>query len=276
MKSRRDFIKASGTFALGSYLLPSIEKASVKRVGVQLYSVRKEMLADAPGTLKQLAKMGYKELESAKSDKGNYYGLQAKEIKKIAADLGMVVRSGHVHIDNDWQRSVDLAAEAGQSYLICSSMPAHGQTVENYEKTADIFNKAAEDCKKVNLVFGYHNHEEEFEKVGGQILYDILLDKTDPNLVKMEMDIGWLVVTGNDPFAYFQKYPNRFPLWHLKDMDVTKKSSVEFGKGGVNIKRLLQNREKAGMKHFFVEQEEYEVSAFQSLADDMKYLKSLG
>lgn len=275
MNSRRNFIKTSGTFALGSYFLPSVHKAPAKGVGIQLYSVRKEMLADAPGTLKQLSKIGYKELESARSEKGNYYGLKAKEIKKIATDLGMTVRSGHVHIDKDWLQSVDEAAEASQSYLICSSMPLHGQTVENYQKTADIFNKAAEDCKKRNLIFGYHNHEEEFEKVNGQVLYDILLDKTDPNLVKMEMDLGWLIVTGNDPFKYFKKYPNRFPLWHLKDMDIAKKESTEFGKGGVNIRQLLQNKEKAGMEYFFVEQEEYSVSAFQSLTEDMKYLKAL-
>lgn len=274
MPSRRQFIKTSGIFALGSYLLPARMKET-KNVGVQLYSVRKEMLADAAGTLKKLAKIGYKELESARSAKGNYYGLTAKEIKKIAADLGMNVRSGHVGIDKDWLRSVDDAAEAGQSYLICSSMPTRGQTVSNYQKTADMFNKAAEDCKKRNLVFGYHNHEEEFEKVDGQVLYDILLDRTDPKLVKMEMDLGWLVITGNDPFKYFEKYPNRFPLWHLKDMDLTKKNSVEFGKGGVDIKRLLKNASKSGMKYYFVEQEEYSSTALESLTYDMNYLKKL-
>jgi len=256
-------------------LLPPVKGSATKDVGVQLYSVRKEMLADATGTLKQLAKIGYKELESAKSEKGNYYGLKPKEIKKIANDLGMTVRSGHVRIDNEWQKSVDDAAEAGQEYLICSSMPSSGQTIENYQKTADIFNKAAEDCKKRNLIFGYHNHEEEFEKVNGQVLYDILLERTDPALVKMEMDLGWLIVTGNDPFKYFEKYPNRFPLWHLKDMDLTKKESVEFGKGGVDIKKLLANGKKAGMKYFFVEQEEYSVSAFESLSDDYRYLKKI-
>ncbi len=153
MTSRRDFIKRSGTFACGMYLLPGSMRSPAKDVGVQLYSVRKEMLADAAGTLKQLAKMGYKELESAKSEKGNYYGLKPKEIKKIAGDLGMTVRSGHVHIDKDWQQSVEQAAEAGQSYLICSSMPAHGQTIENYQKTAEVFNKAAEDCKKQQFDF---------------------------------------------------------------------------------------------------------------------------
>src|SRR3954467_10785770 len=116
MKSRRQFIKTSGAFVIGSYLLPAKKKTAASGVGVQLYSVRKEMLADPIATLKQLAKIGYKELESARSDKGNYYGLQPKEIKKIAADLGMNVRSGHVHIDKDWLQSVDQAAEAGQQY----------------------------------------------------------------------------------------------------------------------------------------------------------------
>jgi sugar phosphate isomerase/epimerase len=275
MKTRRQFIKTSGTFALGSYLLPTAIQATPKNAGVQLYSVRKEMLADATGTLKQLAKIGFKELESARSDKGHYYGLKPKEIKKIAADLGMTLRSGHAHVDKNWQRTVAEAVEAGQEYLICSSMPTHGQTIENYQKTADTFNKAAEECKKHRLIFGYHNHEEEFEKVNGQVLYDILLERTDPKLVKMEMDLGWIVVTGNDPFKYFQKYPNRFPLWHLKDMDLTKKQSTEFGKGAVDIKKLMANGKKAGMKYFFVEQEEYTVSAFDSLQHDYNYLKAL-
>jgi len=275
MTSRRDFIKASGTLTLGTFMWPHTWMPARNDVGLQLYSVRKEMLTDAVGTLQTLAKIGFKELESARSEKGNYYGLKPAEIKKIAADLGMTVRSGHVHVDENFHQAMDQAAEAGQDYLICSSMPSQGQTIENYEKCADIFNKAAEDCKKHNLIFGYHNHEEEFEKVNGKVLYDILLEKTDPNLVKMEMDIGWLIVTGNDPYKYFEKYPDRFHLWHLKDMDLTKKVSVEFGKGGVDIKGLLKNASKTGMKYYFVEQEEYAVTAIQSLKDDMKYLNEI-
>ncbi|HEX8357257.1 MAG TPA: sugar phosphate isomerase/epimerase [Segetibacter sp.] len=282
MTTRRNFIKSSGGFAVGSLLLPMACKtaslstaASKKQVGVQLYSVRKEMLADAPGTLQQLAKLGYTQLESARSAKGNYYGLAPKEIKKIANDLGMTVRSGHVHIDKDWLKSVDQAAEAGQEYLIVSSMPTRGQTIENYQKTADIFSRSAEDCKKHNIVFGYHNHEEEFDKVNGQVLYDILLDRSDPQLVKMEMDLGWLVITNNDPFKYFEKYPNRFPLWHLKDMNLAKKESTEFGKGGVDIKKLVAGAGKAGLKYYFIEQEEYTSTALESLAADIKYLQEL-
>ena len=187
----------------------------------------------------------------------------------------MTVRSGHVHIDKDWQRSIDMAAEAGQTYLVCSSLPSQGQTVANYKRCADTFSKAAEQCKKANLIFGYHNHEYEFDKVDGKVLYDVLLEETDPNLVKMEMDLGWAIVTGNDPLAYFKKYPNRFPLWHLKDMDKAKKESTEFGKGDINIKQMLQNMKKAGVKYFFVEQEEYPHTAMESAKYDFDYLAKL-
>ncbi|MBC7912575.1 MAG: sugar phosphate isomerase/epimerase [Pyrinomonadaceae bacterium] len=277
MNTRRDFIKASGTLVIGSLILPNLAEAAIlkksRRVGVQLYTIRKEMLADAAGTLKKLAVLGYKEIESARSDKGNYYGLQPKEIKKITQDLGISLVSGHVHIDNDWQQSVDAAAEAGQHYLICSSMPTSGQTVENYQRNADVFSKAGEDCKKANIIFGYHNHSIEFDKVDGLVLYDILLDRTDPDLVSMELDLGWVVASGIDPLKYFDKYPGRFPLWHLKDMDLVKKVSTEFGKGEVNISQMFDYEKKSGMKHFFVEQEEYSTTPFESLKYNFDYLK---
>ena len=274
MKTRRDFLKTSGALSLVAMLLPKLAKAEkIKNVGIQLYSVRKEMLADAVGTLKQLAKIGYKELESARSEKGNYYGLQPKEIKKIVSDLGMTLRSGHVHVDKDWQRSIDSAAEAGQDYLVCSSLPSNGQTVDNYKKVAEIFSKAGEDCKKSNLIFGYHNHEYEFEKENGQVLYDVLLANTDRNLVTWELDLGWVVASGNDPLVYFNKYPGRFPLWHLKDMDVSKQQSTEFGKGQIKVLEILKNSKKSGVKHIFVDQEEYASTALKSMKYDFDYPK---
>lgn len=278
MKTRREFLRLSGAVAFGSVLLPACKTTNtskLKNVGVQLYSVRKEMLADAAGTLKKLAQIGYKEIESARSEKGNYYGLQPKEIKKILGDLGMILRSGHVHIDETWQQSIDAAAEAGQEYLICSTMPTEGQTVDNYQRVADAFTKAGEDCKKSNIIFGYHNHDYEFEMENGQVLYDVLLQKTDASLVQMELDLGWVIVTGNDPLSYFKKYPGRFPLWHLKDMDKAKKQSTEFGKGQLDIKAMLANAKKSGMKYFFVEQEEYTNNAFESLQQDFDYLMKL-
>ncbi|MCC9134824.1 sugar phosphate isomerase/epimerase family protein [Pontibacter silvestris] len=280
MCSRRYFLKSSASVALGALFLPVLSEAArntikVNNVGIQLYTVRKAMLNDAAGTLKQLAQIGYKELESARSEKGLYYGLQPKEIKNIAEDLGMTLRSGHVHIDNDWERTVAAAAETGQDYLICSTLPSQGQTVANYQHCADTFSKAAEDCKKAGVMFGYHNHDYEFEKETGQVLYDVLLDRTDPEMVKMEMDLGWVILTGNDPVTYFEKYPGRFPLWHLKDMDKDKLQSTEFGKGAINITRMLQNADKSKMKYFFVEQEEYTGTAMNSVKYNFNYLKKL-
>ena len=274
MASRRDFIRNSGVIMVGSMYLPmTFGGNKLKNIGIQLYTVRSEMMKDAVGTLKQLAKIGYKQLESARSDKGNYYGLKPKEIKKITNDLGMTVRSGHVHMDADWKKSIEEAVEVGQQYIIVSSMPSEGQTVANYEKTADAFSKAGEECKLAGLNFGYHNHESEFEKEGDRVLYDVLLDKTDPSVVSMEMDLGWVIAAGRDPLTYFEKYPGRFPLWHLKDMNIAKKESTEFGKGDVDIAKMLANAEKAGMKYFFMEQEEYTNNAIESCKQNFEFLK---
>jgi sugar phosphate isomerase/epimerase len=279
MNSRRNFLKASGALAIGSFLLPDVAKAadrrSVKDAGLQLYTVRNEMLKDNTGTLKKIASLGYKEIESAGSEKGSYYGFKPAEMKKICTDLGMTLRSGHVHYDDKWQQTIDDAAESGQGYLIVSVMPEKGQTVDNYKHTAEVFNKAGEAAKKSNISFGYHNHDSEFEKDNGKVLYDVLLENTNPEFVKMEMDLGWVIVTGNDPLAYFEKYPGRFPLWHLKDMDLKEKHSVEFGKGSLDVKKMLQNSKKAGMKYFFVEQEEYSGTAFDCLEYNINYLKNL-
>ena len=279
MNSRRNFLKASGLLATGSLLLPDLIQAasrrSVKDVGLQLYTVRNEMLKDNVGTLKQVASLGYKEIESAGSDKGSYYGFKPAEMKKVCNDLGMTLRSGHVHYDDKWQQTIDDAVQSGQEYLIVSVMPSNGQTVDNYKKVAEIFNKAGEACKKSNITFGYHNHDSEFDKDNGKVLYDVLLENTHPEYVKMEMDLGWVIVTGNDPLAYFAKYPGRFPLWHLKDMDLKAKHSVEFGKGSLDVKKMLKNAKEAGMKYFFVEQEEYTRTAFECLKYNMDYLKKV-
>jgi sugar phosphate isomerase/epimerase len=277
MKTRRSFLKEAAFASAGGLILPGFIKFSeeapkLKKVGIQLYSVRNEMMADAVGTLNKLGQIGYQEIESAQSSKGNYYGLAPKEIKKILNDQGMNLRSGHTHIDKNWQQSIDQAAEAGQEYIICSVPPVPGQTVESYNKSADMFNEAGVQCKKSGVLFGYHNHAGEYDAVDGQILYDILLTRCDPNLVHMEMDLGWVIAAGKDPFAYFAKYPGRFPLWHLKDMSAAEKKSVEFGKGSVDIIGLLKQAKLAGMKYYFIEQEEYAVNAFESMEYDYNYL----
>ena len=278
MKTRRSFLKEAAIAGASGLILPGYFpftgfKPKLKNVGVQLYSVRKEMMADAIGTLTRLGNIGYQEIESAQSEKGNYYGLAPKEIKKILKDQGMTLRSGHTHIDKNWQKSIDEAAEAGQEYIICSVLPSPGQTIENYQKSADMFSQAGEQCKKSGVLFGYHNHESEFQTVDGQVLYDVLMNRVQAELVHMEMDLGWVIAAGKDPLAYFGKYPGRFLLWHLKDMNVSEKKSVEFGKGSVDIITLLKHGKEAGLKYYFVEQEEYALNAFDSLEYDYNWLE---
>ncbi len=274
--NRRRFLQNAGSLALGAFIFPNLSFGEkIKNVGLQLYTVKDAMLADARGTLEILSKIGYKELESARSAKGNYYGLSPEDVKRICSDLGMNMRSGHVHIDENWERSVEQAVAAGQEYLVCSSLPSEGQSIDNYKKVAEIFTKAGEDCKKAGLKFGYHNHDYEFDKVDGKILYDVLLENTDPELVVMELDLGWVVVTGNDPLEYLKKFPGRFPLWHLKDMKKDHPESTEFGKGLIDIKKMMENAQSSGMQYFFVEQEEYANDPITSIKHNYDYLMKL-
>ncbi|MGI9549838.1 MAG: sugar phosphate isomerase/epimerase family protein [Aurantibacter sp.] len=277
MATRRDFLKQTSLATAGTLILPSCAFATVEdqKFGVQLYSFRDAMAKDALGTLKQIASIGIAEIESARSKKGHYYGLAPTEMKKACEDLGMSLKSGHVGLDDNFQRTMEEAVASGQPYLICSSMPSRGQTVDNYKKVAEAFNKAGEDCKKLGLKFGYHNHEYEFESDNGSVLYDVLMDHTDPDLVHMELDLGWVIVGGKDPLDYFKKYPGRFPLWHLKDMNMTTKESTEFGKGGLDIKTMMQNQELSGVEHIFIEQEEYASTPLESMKHNMAYLANL-
>lgn len=278
MINRRNFVKHSSLAALAfsslDHELLAIPKRR-KNIGVQLYSVRVEMNQDAKGTLAKIAKMGYNQIESFRGPKGLYCGLSPKDMRQTCVDLGMTLRSGHVHIDKDWLNTIDQAAEAGQEYLIVASMPTNGQTVSNYQEVADTFNKAGEQCKSRGLKFGYHNHAYEFDTVDGQVLYDILVKNTQPDLVNLELDLGWVVAAGKSPYDYFNKYPGRFPLWHLKDMNLVEKKSTEFGKGSLDILGMLRSYKKSGMKYFFIEQEEYGKDAYDALDYDIKYYKKL-
>jgi sugar phosphate isomerase/epimerase len=195
---------------------------------------------------------------------------------KDACDaLGMNLTSGHVALDDKFENTMEEAVATGQEYVICSSMPSKGQTIDNYKKVAEEFNKAGEACKKLGLKFGYHNHAYEFESENGEVLYDVLMDNTQADLVHMELDLGWVVVGGKDPLDYFKKYPGRFPLWHLKDMNMSKKESTEFGKGALDIPVMMANQVASGVKHIFIEQEEYASTPLESMKHNMKFLESL-
>lgn len=275
MKTRRDFLLQAGTLTLGASLLPSMgfTPAGKMQLGVQLYTFREEMASDPEGTLEKIAGIGIKKIETARSQKGHYYGLGPEGMKKACHSLGMKLVSGHIHLDDQWEKTMEEAVLSGQDYLICSTMPSSGQTIDNYKKVAEAFNKAGESCNKMGLKFGYHNHEYEFETERGEVLYDILLKETEPRLVHMELDLGWVVVAGKDPLEYFRMFPGRFPLWHLKDMDMAKKESTEFGKGGLDIAAMMAHRKESGVKHIFIEQEEYASTPLRSMEHNMAFMK---
>lgn len=296
MLNRRKFFKTTGALALGSLLLPACSDGTTTQaetaaadesaegtttaqkdlsVGLQLYTVRELMDKDLEGTLQKVADIGYKDLESAAGMKGHYYGMKPKEFASLVEGMGMKLRSHHVllgtqspqeaplppdflTLTNGMQQLVDMAAEAGQNYLTCAFLfPSERQKLDQYKRAAELFNKAGEACQKAGLGFAYHNHDFEFETLEGQRPYDLLLEQTDKDLVKMELDLYWATKSGNDPVALFEKHPGRFPMWHVKDMDKTEKQSfTEVGNGSIDFKRIFDKAEVAGMEYYFVEQDQ--------------------
>jgi sugar phosphate isomerase/epimerase len=282
MQQRREFIKQSGALALGSVLISTNTEAFFQRkqrVGVQLFTFFNTMDADVQGTLKKIAAIGYKEIESAFSRKGGYYGMKPKEFASMLKDLGLTWRSHHVlgapfkmpagykppvgadgkpftvppmkNLRDNYNELVDEVAAAGVPYLVCANTPIG--SVEEVNGSIDTLNKASEAARKAGITLAYHNHDKEFEIQNGKVIYDRLLNETNPDLLKMELDLCWVTAAGVDPVALFKKHPGRFPLWHAKDYDKAKKGPAPVGTGVVNFKRIFDNAKTAGMKHFFVE-----------------------
>lgn len=316
MSTRRRFLQQSGTFAAAGLLLPRIGRAgllgatkSSHPIGLQLYTLGDLMTKDAKGTLQQLAAIGYTELESAGSAKGNYYGYKPKEFASMVKDMGMRWRSAHVggapfrieqiwkmaktaadsariqkmaerfknmppmlNFTNDYQRLADDAAEGGLSYMVCSSIPV--STLDEIKKAVDVFGKAGEACRKAGVQFAYHNHTTEFDQVEGHRPFDYILSNTDKELVKMELDLAWATKANQDPVELFKQHPGRFPLWHAKDLDKTNKNPAEVGSGIVDFKRIFANAKESGMKYFFVEQDGAP-QPIQNVTNSYNYLKKI-
>ena len=261
-------------------------------IGLQLYSVKDVLENDLQGTIQQLGKIGYSEAESYPGAKGHYYGLEPKAFADMLSDAGITLVSSHVGSGNrqgkpgGWQQGsllqnfdqlADKAAETGQKYITCSSLDESlRKTPDDLKRTADLFNQSGETAKKAGLQFAYHNHNFEFKKVGDVVLYDYLLANTDPDLVKYELDLFWVVAGGYDPLTYFSKYPNRFPLCHVKDMDKQDKSkNTEVGSGSINYQQVLKAAKDAGMKHYLVEQETFTRPSLESMRINYNYLAGL-
>lgn len=275
--TRRNFL-AGAALGAGAVGLSSVafarRKQKLDKFGLQLYTVRNQMAKDLPGTLAQVAAAGYKEVEFA-----GYFNRSPKEIKELIDKNGLSAPSTHValsEIEKSLDKTIEAAKIIGHRYIVCPFlMPNERKTIDDYKKHAATFNRAAEQCQKSGLKFAYHNHDFEFIKLDGQTPYDVLLAATDPKLVKMEMDLYWTVKAGQDPLAYFAKHPGRFELVHVKDLaDTPQKGFAEVGRGTIDFKKIFAHSKQAGIKHYFVEQDQ-SAAPLESIKISADYLKKL-
>ncbi len=304
MYNRRKFLQNSGALALGAMVLsgqanalPKTEKRHA--VGLQLFTFFNEIDNDVNGTLKKIAAVGYKEIESAFSRKGGYYGMKPKEFASFLKDTGMSWMSHHVlgapfkmppgakmptgpdgkpitippmrNLRDNMEELVNEAAEGRAKYLVCANTPIN--TMDDIKSSIDILNKTDEYCKKAGIGFAYHNHDAEFHTVEGQIPYEMFLSQTK---MQMELDLAWSIKGGKNPLDLFKQYPGRFPLWHVKDLDASRENILPVGSGTIDFKSIFNAAATSGMKHFFVEHD-MPKDALASITSSFNYLtKTLG
>lgn len=283
--SRRKFLKTTaGSAAVLSFpqILMSCASSSkgLKDFGLQLYTLRDVLPQDPKGVLKQVAQMGYTQVESFEGAAGMFWGMTNLDFKKLMDDLGMKIVSSHTDIRKDFERKVAEAAEIGMNYLI-DPWEGPQKSIDDFKKIADTFNDKGAICKRNGIRFGYHNHGYSFKPVDDQIPQDVLMENTDPDLVDFEMDIYWVVTAGQDPSHWLKKYPNRWKLGHLKDREKgtplsEEDASVVLGTGSINWPKLLPDTIKEGMEFFIVEQERYvNMTSIEASQQDAAYLKKL-
>ena len=301
--NRRTFIGTSIAAGLAAAAKPAWAadtSHSIERVGVQLYTVREAMKTDFEGSIAKVAATGYKEVEFAgilAADAG-YFGRSPKDVRAILDKNGLAAPSCHAGYDvveKRWPEALEAAHVVGHSYVVCPWIDVSQRTApDGWQKAAALFNRAGEAAKKAGIQFAYHNHSFEFEtyaSIGGKMAYDYLLAELDPKYVAMEMDLCWINVAGKDPLAYFAKYPGRFPLVHVKDYinDPSSTSSfsgatgpsvsfkghlADVGQGSIDWKRIFSHSKQAGIKHYFVENDEPK-SAFDDIKISYDYLHAL-
>lgn len=281
MITRRTFIRSTTLAAVSSALAPGLLKAAAmkKYMGLQLYTVRDHIERDFAGTLKQVARTGYTWLEAAGYSEGKFYGMEPKELRQRVSDLGMEMISSHVSFAPEQSKQViDAHLELGVYYLVYPwmSMPEK-PSPDDYARKAELFNQLGLACRDAGLKFGYHNHAFEFVPIENTNGFSILLEQTDPVLVCFEADIYWMTFAGVDPMHYFSKYPGRFELWHVKDMDDSpEKGFMEVGEGVIPYGEYFKNAKQiTGMKYFFVEQDSCSGDSLKSDAISFKNLKKL-
>jgi sugar phosphate isomerase/epimerase len=278
MVTRRDFLSSTAAaIAVSSWkdplqLLRPPEKLS--RIGVQLYTLRKEMERDFEGTLRRVARIGFNEVEFA-----GYFNHSPHQVHELLEDLKLGSPSAHMayeSLETNWQEILDQAKAIGHEYVLIAWTPAEERkTLDDWKRIGAKFNRAAEAAHRAGLKFGYHNHDFEFKPIDGKVPFDLLLAETDRDLVKIEMDLYWITLAGGDPFAYFQQYPGRFPMVHVKDLKKgPPPQMVDVGAGDIDFKAIFTRHEQAGIQHYFVEHDE-PADPWASVEASYRYLKGL-
>ena len=256
--SRRQMLGGSAALGLSTLIAPTIATAAMgpqKRVsGIQLYTVRASMAMDVPGTLRAIAGIGYKEVEFA-----GYGDHAAQQIRSLLDELELKSPSSHVNAEtmrDDPLPLIETATTIGNDYLTIPWLkPDERQSLDNYKRWAETFNRAGEACRENGIRLAYHNHDFEFLSVNGEMPIDILLSETDPALVDFELDMYWVRKAGQDIVSVLSKAPGRFTMAHIKDMD-EQGNFAEVGTGVIDFESVLGNEAASGLRHFFVEHDQ--------------------
>jgi len=251
-------------------------------IGLELYTVRKELEKDFSGTIRKVAAIGYKEVELYA-----FLKKSAAEIHRTLADNGLVCPVAHydLTLQPRLAQEIEYAHELGLKYMLVAWLtPEERRSLDQYKRYAEFFNHAGAETKKAGIQFGYHNHNFEFKTFNGVVAFDELLRLTDPQLVKIELDCFWMTWAGRDPVEYMKGDPSRYPILHIKDRkpgygtstDVHDKPGpfTEVGRGVIDWKPIFAAA-SAGVKHYFVEQDFCDRSPFESARISYEYLKGL-
>ncbi|MGZ9675866.1 sugar phosphate isomerase/epimerase family protein [Flavobacterium sp. GNP001] len=287
MIKRREFL-INTSLALGALAIaPSFAfEAKRKTIGIQLWTLRDTLPKDVKGVLAQVGKAGFTEVETfGYASKTGFFGTSVKDFKLMLDDNGLKASSNHFDFNSMIKDgSTDLVSDyittantLGSTYITVPYIVAdlRGTTADAYKKLAEHVNKIGSICKSGGLKLAYHNHDFEFTQFGATNGYEILLNNTDKDLVDFEMDLYWVVRSGNNPLDLFKKYPGRFSMWHVKDMDKANPDfNAEIGAGAIDFKAIFAQSKQAGMKRFFLEHESnYKPNPIESAMTSFNYIK---
>lgn len=281
---RKDFIALSSLGFLGLCACGTSNMMNIKKpLAIQLYTIRDAVSENLEKALEKLAALGFNQIEIYGYD-GKFFGKTRTEFQSILKNVGLEVISSHhttgiIHNNqgtllHGWEKSIEDLHFLGSKYMVCSYLFEEERTLEHYKKLPDLLSKSGEKTNMAGIDFAYHNHDFEFEHLDDTTtFYDFILENTSSDLVKMELDLYWIAKAGLNPLIYFDKYPKRFPLWHVKDMRAGTKDFTEIGNGTIDFKTIFEAREKAGLKHWFVEQDSSDKNMFESIAISRDFMQ---